>query len=444
MVAACVLRGKRFVPARSRLVPGPLRNPPRPLNVRVRNRNHTPAVTERRHDIDALRVIAFALLILYHVGMVYVHDWGFHIKSPHQWEWLQWPMVAANRWRMELIFLLSGIALGLSRSATRPVRMAGRRSRMLLVPLLFGMFAIVPVQAWVEARSAGVFDGGFFPFLVRYWQLRPWPDGNFAGAEFGVTWNHLWYLAYLWTYTVLLALLLPSIRAIASRFPDRPAPRLPAGARPIALLLIPAAWFWAALYWLEPLFGDTKELVGDWAQHAQYLPVFLFGFVTARRQSIWREVVAMRKAALVLAAIGLSGYMFLRILGRVLSPADIDALPDWNWRAISDATHAMYAWNALVAILGHAAVHLNRPFRWLPYANRAVYPWYILHQSLIIPIAFMLVPLGLPGAVEASLVLLATIAGCALIHHFMVLPIPAVRPLFGVTVPPRRAAVPAA
>ena len=47
----------------------------------------------RRHDIDALRVIAFGLLILYHVGMVYVDDWGFHIKSPHQWEWLQWPMV---------------------------------------------------------------------------------------------------------------------------------------------------------------------------------------------------------------------------------------------------------------------------------------------------------------------------------------------------------------
>ena len=75
-----------------------------------------PPSNARRHDIDALRVIAFGLLILYHVGMVYVDDWGFHIKSPHQWEWLQWPMVAVNRWRMDLIFLISGIALGLSRA----------------------------------------------------------------------------------------------------------------------------------------------------------------------------------------------------------------------------------------------------------------------------------------------------------------------------------------
>jgi hypothetical protein len=126
---------------------------PWPLNVRGRNRKHTPAVTERRHDIDALRVIAFALLILYHVGMVYVHDWGFHIKSPHQWEWLQWPMVAVNRWRMELIFLLSGLGLGLSRSATRPVRMAGRRSRMLLVPLLFGMWRRDPPVPLITASS---------------------------------------------------------------------------------------------------------------------------------------------------------------------------------------------------------------------------------------------------------------------------------------------------
>ena len=52
---------------------------------------------DRRHDIDALRVFAFALLILYHVGMVYVVDWGFHIKSPTLLAWVEWPMVLVNR-----------------------------------------------------------------------------------------------------------------------------------------------------------------------------------------------------------------------------------------------------------------------------------------------------------------------------------------------------------
>src|SRR3546814_6582118 len=46
-------------------------------------------------------------------------------------------------------------------------------------------------------------EPGFGAFLLRYWQLRPWPPGTFTGAEFGITWNHLWYLAYLWLYTML-------------------------------------------------------------------------------------------------------------------------------------------------------------------------------------------------------------------------------------------------
>src|SRR3546814_7898135 len=81
----------------------------------------------RRHDIDALRVIAFGLLIVYHVGMVYVADWGFHVKSDYQAEWLQWPMIALNRWRMPLLFMISGIALGLARIGCTPWRFAARR-----------------------------------------------------------------------------------------------------------------------------------------------------------------------------------------------------------------------------------------------------------------------------------------------------------------------------
>ena len=37
----------------------------------------------RRHDIDALRALAFGLVILYHVAMYYVAGWHWHLKSPH-------------------------------------------------------------------------------------------------------------------------------------------------------------------------------------------------------------------------------------------------------------------------------------------------------------------------------------------------------------------------
>ena len=50
--------------------------------------HHLPSAAPRRHDIDALRALAFALVIVYHVAMYYVADWHWHLKSPHAAEWL--------------------------------------------------------------------------------------------------------------------------------------------------------------------------------------------------------------------------------------------------------------------------------------------------------------------------------------------------------------------
>lgn len=399
-------------------------------------------MNRRHHDIDALRVIAFALLILYHVGMVYVFDWGYHVKSDHQWSWLQWPMVALNRWRMPLLFLISGIALGLSASAVRPGRMAARRTRALLIPLLFGMLAIVPVQAWVEARELGDFDAGFGSFMWRYWQFRPWQGANFSGSEYGVTWNHLWYLPYLWAYTVVLAPLVWLRARVTGSGPTIPARTDPPGIEirrsAIWLHLVPVAWWFVHLYWLEPRFGDTKALFGDWANHALFFPVFVFGYWLARCPAAWQEVISVRRASLLLAATGLTVYMGLRIAGQALSAEEISALPPINWRAISDSAHALYAWSALLAIIGYGKIWLDRSFRWLPYANGAVYPWYILHQSLIVPLVWWLRPLDLPGPVEVLAVLLGTVAGCAALHHFVILKTPGLWPLFGVSAAPAR------
>ena len=388
--------------------------------------------TNRRHDIDALRVLAFALLIGYHVGMVYVADWGFHVKSTFTWEWLQWPMVAINRWRMSLLFLISGTALGLSSSSRSPLQLLRRRSIVLLLPLLFGMVAIVPVQAWCEARANGAFHSGFGTFLARYWQFRPWPDGGFTGARFGVTWNHLWYLAYLWAYTSTLVGLLMLARTVPARWLAAVRRRLAVG----RWLVVPVLWMFVVLYWLEPVFGDTKALFDDWAQHAKYLPVFLFGFALARHEPAWLMIKDNRRRFLVLALTGLAVYLFLRAAGHWMSADELAALLQIDWRAISVAAHALYLWSTLLAILGYALRWLNRPFAGLPYANRAIYPWYVLHQSLIVPLAFAFGGRSLPGAIEALLVLLTTVAGCAILYELVIRRIRWLHPLFGVSSPP--------
>src|SRR5688572_4821750 len=153
--------------------------------------------SRRRYDIDALRVFAFGLLILYHVGMFYVAEWDFHLKSAYQFEWLQLPMVIVNRWRMPLIFLISGLAVHfLWRRGMSPARFAARRTARLLLPLAFGMAFVVPIQPYLQTLSQGLIEPGFGQFLLQYWS-----------GQHEWTWNHLWYLPYLLAYTLLTAAL---------------------------------------------------------------------------------------------------------------------------------------------------------------------------------------------------------------------------------------------
>ncbi|MCI4566533.1 acyltransferase [Lysobacter sp. CFH 32150] len=359
---------------------------------------------QRRHDIDALRALAFALLILYHWAMLYVFDWGWHLKSPYQAEWLQVPMLIVNRWRMDLIFLISGMSVAFLLRGMSTSRFVGQRSWRLLLPLVFGCLVVVPIQPYAEGVANGAVEPGYLRFLGDYFGGKTWPADAFTGWEYGFTWNHLWYLVYLWVYTMALALLLPVLR---SRFGQR-LKALLTGLRGWRLLLLPAIPLALATIGLQPLFEETGDLINDWYRHAIYFTVFLYGYWISTDSGIWAELVRLRRQSLTVA---LSLVVVYLVLVNVLP----DELPDWQ-QALVWILRNIYIWAALSAILGWAHHALNRPFRWLPWANEAVYPWYVLHQSMIVLLAYWLLPLQLGPVIEPLLVLVGTVAGCWLLH----------------------------
>ena len=355
--------------------------------------------SERRYDIDALRVFAFGLLILYHVGMFYVAEWDFHLKSAYQFEWLQLPMVIVNRWRMPLIFLISGLAVHfLWRRGMSPARFAARRTARLLLPLVFGMAFVVPIQPYLQTLSEGLIEPGFGQFLLQYWS-----------GEHDWTWNHLWYLPYLLVYTLLTAAL---FRAFESPLGSRLRSRLTALRGPW-LLFLPALPFVLYGWTLQPHFPETHDLFGDWHAHAVYFTSFLYGYFVGGDKGLWSELSRLRWKSLWVALTILAIYLFV---SRIVLPDEPTALQIFMARPL----RWFYMWIVLVTILGWACTHLNRPFRWLPYATNAVYPWYVLHQSLIIPLGYWLSSLALGPVAEPLLVLAGTILGCFAIHHLVV------------------------
>jgi glucan biosynthesis protein C len=378
----------------------------------------TAAAPTRRHDIDALRVCVFGLLILFHVGMFY-SPWGWHVKSEHIAGWLELPMSLSHQWRMQLVFLVSGLALNFLGRRTSSGQLARQRIFRLGVTLLFGMAVIIPPQAYLEALTRGATEPGYLHFLWRYFTFQPWPEGAFAGYEFGITWTHLWYLPYLLCYTLAAIPLM--------RFIDGPGASLRRrfqALRGTWLVLLPLVPLMASGLLVYPHFPYmNNSLVSDWYAHSQYFTFFFLGYLIGTDAGLWGELARLRRRSL---ALGLASFAALTFLARILP----DELTDAQQFAMLLVTY-LNRWIWIVTALGFAHRYLNRPFPWLNYANEAVYPWYVLHQTITIVAGYWLSRLALGPVVEPALVIVATIGGCALLHEFVIRPNRLLRPLFG-------------
>ena len=365
-------------------------------------------LSQRRYDLDWLRTLAFTLLILYHVGMYYVADWGWHVKSAVTSEGLQNLMLLTNPWRMSLLFFISAMALALAQRNTATFRLFSLRSNRLLIPLLCGMFIIVVPQVYYEALSQQLIEPGYFSFWLHY--INPNTDllRDHHSPIGLLTWNHLWFLPYLWCYSVLVLIIAPLLNTLAKYLQPLPGS--------IALLLVMASLI-CAWFTLRQAYPSSHALVNDWYNHAKYFSVFIAGYLFALQGNWWQKVIAFRRWFLLAA---LAGYSLIIADRNGL----FDSVPasfgeSFSGRLLVGAVLALNHWGWILALIGYAGRYLNRPTNVLDkdgsllhYCNNAILPWYMLHQTLIIVFAVWLMPLALPVGVEATLLIILTCAGC--------------------------------
>ncbi|WP_411286809.1 acyltransferase family protein [Phenylobacterium sp.] len=345
----------------------------------------------RRHDLDALRVGAFLLLllILYHLGMFYV-PWDWHVKSTHITPALEPWMGAVNPWRLTLLFLISGAATRFMAAKTATGDLARQRSSRLLIPLAFGMLLIVAPQSWAEVVEKQGYAGSFLDFWPRYLTFD---------QSFGIivpTYNHLWFVVYLWVYTMVAV----AGRSMAPAV-DRAAAWLLKGP---GLFLTPALAFGVFLATAGRAWGETHVVWADAYGHLQYGTAFLLGLVLAKRDAAWASFERLRAASLVGAAV-------LAAAALTLEQAGVEDMPGWPGAAFSFLREA-YAWAVMAALFGYARRYIRRGSPLLTMLTEAVFPFYIGHQTAIVLAGHWLKPLGLPVLAEAGIILTATVAAC--------------------------------
>lgn len=354
------------------------------------------SLSSRHYGLDWLRIGAFGVLILYHIAMAF-SPWHWVVTTGHAYAALIAPMAAVTPWRLGLLFAVSGYASAtlVARAAT-PHAFAAERSRRLLVPLAFGMLAIVPLEMWVR-----VLEGGYPHGYLRFWLLDGWRVGTFYGVEFP-SWEHLWFLVYLWTYSMLLAAFVAT--AGAARRMDRLAAWLSRGNRllraPIALM---ATIRLAALF----VVPEGQGLLHDVAGHSQYLPLFALGYLVARRPALWRALHRHAAGAILLALV--AGGVVVSV--ELQYPGDV--VPPHLAMAANRAARSVMAWAMVIALFHLADRAFNSDHRWRRPLSRAVFPAYIVHHPVIVLVTWFTLPLALDPWREAALLLAATLLACA-------------------------------
>jgi glucans biosynthesis protein C len=348
--------------------------------------------------LDWLRILALGVLILYHVGMYYVR-WDFHVKSPFAGPALEPWMRLSGPWRMDLLFMVSGAAtcLMLQKGATWALLRA--RSKFLLLPLLCGIVLIVPPQSYFEVVQKYGYDGSYLQFLGLYFTGYK----NFCHNSHCLilpTWNHLWFLPYLWVYTVLLwgaVKLLPGALVTSGYV----AQRVLKGA---GLALVPITIIFGVRMALFARFPATYAVAGDWFNHAMYFGMFVTGAALATQPRLWQRLEQWRWLAVIAALCCWAVLVGMR-----------------PGKPLVHMVIATLQWGALVAAFGfaHRLLNVDHPLR--QRLTEAVFPVYVLHQTVIIVCSQALLPLRWQPAIEGPVLVAATLllsyAGYAAVRH---------------------------
>lgn len=348
-----------------------------------------PLRAPRLHYIDWLRVLAVLLLFPFHVTRVFNASEPFYVKAPDLSRVLDYTLWFVSTWHMQLLFFLAGASTFLAVRKRSGRQYVGERVTRLLLPFVFGFFVLIPPQTWYGGRFNEGYEGSFWHYLTSgdflVYNIR---DGGDYFGGFGI--GHLWFILVLFLISLIV---LPLV--VWARRPGGQS-RIQALSRRLAR----PVW-WVAPPFLVLIGAALPELELDFFYN---LAFFLLGFVALADGAFAESAVRHRWVALVAgAALGLFW---------VFSGDLRDSLPDPSLeRAGLSLLGGLGTWLVLVGLVGLGKRHLDRPSSALRYLAEGSYPIYILHQTVIVVVAFYLVGLAIPTVAMWPLLLTVSVVG---------------------------------
>ena len=383
---------------------------------------NNPVARSRQFYIDWLRVIAIGLVFVYHSIRPFGSEY-FHVMNDRAYAGVDIIAAILPIFGMPLVFLISGAGAYYALGKRSGGRYLWDRVLRLLVPFAVGMVTYIPLLVYLERVHHGDFEGSFPAFMGHYF------DGLYAfGGDFAWMGLHLWYLALLFLFTLLMLPLMAWLRHSA------------AGARALAwhsrlfarpgMVYLMALPLLALAVLLDPDTPWGVRQLGGWTIW-EYLFVFLFGFLLVASEGIQASIQRQRWVSLLLGLAALAVGVYLRLL-----PGE---------GGFGTTIYAFYmvmvvvcAWSFLLAVWGFSMIHLNFGNRTLWLANEAVLPFYIMHQTFIILLGFFVLSWAIPDLLQYLLIAGGTFLLMGVLHFGFIRRYNVLRVLFGLTPRPAK------
>ena len=376
-----------------------------------------PNAFNRRYELDWLRVSAILVVFLYHSTRFFnLGDW--HVKNVNTYVWVEIWNIFATRWIMPLFFIISGASLfyAIGKSAGWR-RFYVDKFLRLMMPVLIGAVTFSILQVYLERLTHGQFSGSFVSFVPEYFNgvyLEIGMPGNFAFHGM-----HLWYLLFLFMYSLLCYRLFVWLKGGGRQMLNRIT----------SIFSMPGLMY---LGFTAPLLG-MKVLIphavldvgnGGWG-FLYYIWFLIAGFIIMSSSRLQQRMIHQRWLSLLLG-VGLSSVHLYLLFGRphMVLPAGIT---DWVYSLLSFFS----AWSWLLAILGFGMRLLTFDRPWLRSANEGVLPFYILHQTVLLAIGYFVVAWEIHDAAKWAIVLTSSVVVIIALYLLFIRKFEVVRFLFG-------------
>jgi len=373
--------------------------------------------SQRQTYLDWLRILSILGVLFFHSAMPYVADWGWHIKNHETSNLLMESNYFLHLFRMPLLFFISGTVSYFMMQRRSSLNFIGLRFRRLFIPLLVGMFIIVPPQIYMERLNNG-FTGSYWQFYKTVFNFVPYPKGSFS-------WHHLWFIAYLFLYDLLFAPLFAWMASPKSIGLKNKLAAL-ANGKWIYLIMLPGI-IWYAL--LSRKYPETNDLAHDFCYFVYWLFFLLAGFICITQPKLMDSLERNRRFILT---IGFLSFLLLDYLRwNKFDPLDQNSSNTlYMFGAL--ALRPLVAWSWVLALVGYGKKYLNRKHKVLDYLNQAVYPFYILHQTVIVVLVYYIVQTQNESILSKYIYTVGmTFFVTVGIYHLLVRPFALTRFLFG-------------